>query len=87
MTEVHRKGEVSLHVLEDGSVEVRKPIPHDCTLRFTIADDPTVESLREQSASGLSVNEVCRRYADYADVDFETAAAAVLDELEKSTER
>jgi hypothetical protein len=84
MTEVHFEGRVSLHVLDNGVVELQEHIPHNGTLRFTTADDPTLTSLRKRSEGGLSANEVCRRYAGRADVEFETAAAAVLDELESS---
>jgi len=45
-----------------------------------------VPSDRKRSEGGLSINEVCRRYADRADVDFETVAAAVLDVLKAPLE-
>jgi membrane-bound lytic murein transglycosylase MltF len=86
MNEVHFEGRVSLHVHEDGAVELREPIPHNGTLRFTTADDPVLRSSRKRSEGGLSINEVCRRYADRAGVDFEVAAAAVLDALEAPRE-
>jgi len=82
MTEIHREGDVSLHVLEDGVVELREPEPFDGTLRYTTADDPALSS-RKWSEGGLSINEVCRRYADRAGVDFEVAATAVLDAFEE----
>ena len=86
MTEVHCEDGVSLYVHEDGAVELREPIPYDGVLRYTTADVPTLASPRKRSEGGLSINEVCRRYADRADVDFETAAAAVLDALEPPRE-
>jgi len=84
MTEVHREGRVSLHVIKDGAVELREFDPNG-TLRFTTADSPLIATALEESERGLSANEVCRRYAARADVDFGTAAAAVLDELESRT--
>lgn len=86
MNEVHREDGVSLYVHEDGAVELREPIPHNGTLRVTTADDPVLRSSRKNSEGGLSANEVCRRYADRAGVDFETAAVAVLDALEPPRE-
>jgi hypothetical protein len=83
MTVVHRDGDVSLHVLENGAVELREPTPYNGTLRFTTADDPTLASSHTQSENGLSINAVCGRYAARADVGFEVAAAAVLDALEE----
>jgi len=85
MTEVHREGRVSLHVVENGVIELREPLPDDGVLWHTTADEPTLASIRKRSESELSANEVCRRYADRADVDFGTAAAAVLDELDSRT--
>ena len=82
MTEVHREGDVSLHVLEDGAVELRESTSHGDVVRYTTAD---AESLK-RIEGGLSINEVCRRYAELAGVDFETAAAAVLDALEEHGE-
>ena len=81
MTEAHRAGDVSLHVLGDGHIEMREPIPYDGTLRFTTADEPTLRSSRKRSEDGLSANEVCRRYADRAGVDTDVAVGAVLDSL------
>jgi len=86
MTEVHREGDVSLHVLEDGIVELRESIPYDGVLRYTTADTPTPTPSGKRSEGGLSINEVCRRYAGLAGVDFETAAAAVLDALDAPRE-
>jgi hypothetical protein len=82
MSEVHRDGDTSLHVHDDGIVELRKPIPHDGVLRYTTDDDPTLTSSRKRSEGGLSINEVCRRYAERSGTDFQVAAAAVLDALE-----
>ena len=86
MTEVHREGQVSLHVLEDGVVELRDSTLYGGLLRHTTADDPTLVSAHKLSDGGLSINEVCRRYADRADVEFEVVAAAVLDALEAPRE-
>ena len=82
MTEVHRAGDVSLHVDKDGHITMREPIPFDGTLRFTTADEPTLASLRKRSEGGLPANEVCRRYSNRAGVEFEIAAAVVLNVLE-----
>ena len=82
MTEVHREADVSLHVLGDGAVELRDSTLYGGLLRHTTAHDPTLVSAHRLSDGGLSVNEVCRRYADRSGTDFEVAAAAVLDALE-----
>jgi len=87
MTEVHREGDVSLHVLKGADiVKLRDPTLHGGVLRHTTAHDLTLVSAHKRSEGGLSINEVCRRYADRADVDFEVAAAAVLDALEAPRE-
>lgn len=87
MSEVHRKGNLSLHVLQDaGVVVVIESTRGGGAIRYTTADDPTLASARRESEGGLSANEVCRRYAERAGVDFETAAAAVLDALEAPQE-
>jgi hypothetical protein len=78
MTMVHRRGELSLHVRDDGVVELRRPSPyHDDQPNPYGNEDPTLLSSREQS-----INQVCRRYAERTSVDFQVAAAAVLDALE-----
>jgi len=68
MSEVHRDGDTSLHVRDDGVVELRT------TNAFGV--DPVM------SSSERSINQVCRRYADRTGTDFQVAAAAVLDALE-----
>ena len=82
MTEIHREGHVSLHVHE-GAVELRDSTASGGVLRHTTGDDPILAPTHPLSENGLSINEVCRRYAELAGVDFETAAAAVLDALEE----
>jgi hypothetical protein len=86
MSEVHRTDGVSLHVLEDGIVELRESALHGDVTRYTTSDDPLLALAHPLRNGGLSINEVCRRYADRADVDFEVAAAAVLDALEAPLE-
>jgi len=87
MTEVHRDGDISLHVFDDGVVEMRKQIQHNGVLRYTTADNPTPTSSRKRSEGNHSIPYVCRRYADHSTVDFQVAAAAVLDALEMDNAR
>jgi hypothetical protein len=77
MTEVHRQGELSLHVRDDSVVELRRPSPYADGQQNPYNEDQTLLSSRDRS-----INEVCRHYADQTGTDFQVAAAAVLDALE-----
>jgi hypothetical protein len=81
MTQVHRQGELSLHVREDGVVELRRPSPYHDDQPNPYNVDPVLLSSRQQS-----INEVCRRYAERTGTDFQVAAAAALDDLETTAD-